>query len=250
HGHYRLRVLSFIAFADLHRSVRRARSSWPWGGLRLSSGRGSCRRIPGPVLLSPAAGSLHFRQDDAEHLLATERQHDARGAGQGRGRGSLRRRSQPGRTGTPAGAHHAHLHPAAAGPDQVKPTFRTKWPSLRLSAPPPAQCTRNASKMMARITTTTQKKNTMMPGMAYPATVLALATACQLPAAGRLIRRVFAGDDDARCWSIRGRHYVWTAERARLRSGKLPVAPSPWHCCGACGSRFCPRRRPPLGAAA
>ena len=32
----------------------------------------------------------------------------------------------------------------------------------------------NASKMMARIMTTTQKKNTMMPGMAYPATVLAL----------------------------------------------------------------------------
>jgi hypothetical protein len=26
----------------------------------------------------------------------------------------------------------------------------------------------NASRMMARITTTTQKKNTMMPGMAYP----------------------------------------------------------------------------------
>src|SRR5215469_16307039 len=51
----------------------------------------------------------------------------------------------------------------------------------------------NASKMMARITTTTQKKNTMMPGMAYPATVLALATAHQLPTAARLIRRVFNG---------------------------------------------------------
>jgi hypothetical protein len=31
--------------------------------------------------------------------------------------------------------------------------------------------------MMARIMTTTQKKNTMMPAMAYPATVLVLATA-------------------------------------------------------------------------
>jgi hypothetical protein len=39
----------------------------------------------------------------------------------------------------------------------------------------------NASRMMARITTTTQKKNTTMPGMAYPATVLALATAASYP---------------------------------------------------------------------
>jgi hypothetical protein len=39
----------------------------------------------------------------------------------------------------------------------------------------------NASKMMARIMTTIQKKNTMMPGMAYPATVLALATATSYP---------------------------------------------------------------------
>jgi hypothetical protein len=35
--------------------------------------------------------------------------------------------------------------------------------------------------MMARITTTTQKKNTMMPGMAYPATVFALATTASYP---------------------------------------------------------------------
>jgi hypothetical protein len=35
--------------------------------------------------------------------------------------------------------------------------------------------------MMARITTTTQKKNTMMPGMACPATVLALAMAASYP---------------------------------------------------------------------
>ncbi len=49
------------------------------------------------------------------------------------------------------------------------------------STPPPAQCTMDASKMMARITTTTQKKNTTMPGMAYPATVLALATAPSYP---------------------------------------------------------------------
>src|SRR5215469_5082551 len=66
-------------------------------------------------------------------------------------------------------------------PDQVKPTFMAKCPSLRLSTPPPAQCTMNASRMMARITTTTQKKNTMMPGTAYPATVLALATAPSYP---------------------------------------------------------------------
>src|SRR5215472_8888425 len=69
----------------------------------------------------------------------------------------------------------------SGGPDQVKPTSRLKCPSLRLSTPPPAQCTMNASRMMARITTTTQKKNTMMPGIAYPATVLALATAASYP---------------------------------------------------------------------
>jgi hypothetical protein len=35
---------------------------------------------------------------------------------------------------------------------------------------------------MTRITTTNQKKNTTIPGMAYPATVLALATAPSYPA--------------------------------------------------------------------
>jgi hypothetical protein len=50
-----------------------------------------------------------------------------------------------------------------------------------LSNPPPAQCTMNASKMMARITATTQKKNTTMPGIAYPATDLALATGASYP---------------------------------------------------------------------
>jgi hypothetical protein len=38
----------------------------------------------------------------------------------------------------------------------------------------------------------------MMPGMAYPATVLALATATQLPTDARLIPRVLTGDDGAR----------------------------------------------------
>jgi hypothetical protein len=41
----------------------------------------------------------------------------------------------------------------------------------------------NASRMMAKMTMTTQKKNTTMPGMAYPATVLALATAVSYPLA-------------------------------------------------------------------
>lgn len=35
---------------------------------------------------------------------------------------------------------------------------------------------------MARMTTTNQKKNTTIPGIAYPATVLALATASSYPA--------------------------------------------------------------------
>jgi hypothetical protein len=39
----------------------------------------------------------------------------------------------------------------------------------------------NASKMMAKKTTTNQKKNTTMPGMAYPATVLALAMTASYP---------------------------------------------------------------------
>src|ERR1700709_1428867 len=74
-------------------------------------------------------------------------------------------------------------------PDQVKPTFRTKCPSLRLSTPPPARCTMYASKMMARITTTSQKKNTMTPGMAYPDIVLALAMATRYPPPPDLMRR-------------------------------------------------------------
>jgi hypothetical protein len=41
---------------------------------------------------------------------------------------------------------------------------RTKCPSLRLSTPPPAQFTMNASKMMARITTTTQKPDEASSG--------------------------------------------------------------------------------------
>jgi hypothetical protein len=69
----------------------------------------------------------------------------------------------------------------AAVADQVKPTSSMKCPSLRLSAPPPAQCTIIASRMMATMTTTNQKKNTMMLGMAYPATVLDLATAVSYP---------------------------------------------------------------------
>jgi hypothetical protein len=43
--------------------------------------------------------------------------------------------------------------------------------------------------MMARITTTTQKKKTMMPGIAYPETDLALATAASYPTT----RYLFAG---------------------------------------------------------
>src|SRR5215831_13418001 len=74
----------------------------------------------------------------------------------------------------PLSRRHQRDDRDSGGPDQVKPTFRAKCPSLRLSTPPPAQCTMNASKMMARIATITQKKNTTMPGMAYPATVLAL----------------------------------------------------------------------------
>ena len=106
--------------------------------------------------------------------------HNAHGAGRGRARPAGRHRSQPGRAGEPAGAQPVLRH-ATAGPDQVKPTSRSKCPSLRWSTPPPAQCTMNASRMMARITTTTQKKNTTMPGTAYPATVLALATATSYP---------------------------------------------------------------------
>lgn len=64
---------------------------------------------------------------------------------------------------------------------QVKPMFRRKCPSLRLRIPPPALCTTQASKMMAKITTTSQKKNNTIPGIAYPATLLVLATSASYP---------------------------------------------------------------------
>src|SRR5215831_17037826 len=82
----------------------------------------------------------------------------------------------------------------AGGWDQVKPTFSMKCPSLRLRTPPPARCTMNASRMMARMTTTTQKKNTTIPGMAYPDMVLALATVTRYPSAQALF-------GDGRCWA-------------------------------------------------
>ena len=81
----------------------------------------------------------------------------------------------------PARGWRRPLRTIAAGTHQVKPTSRTKCPSLRSSVPPPAQCTMYASRMMARITTTNQKKNTTMPGIAYPATLLALATGANYP---------------------------------------------------------------------
>jgi hypothetical protein len=85
--------------------------------------------------------------------------------------------------------------------DQVKPTFRTKCPALRWSTAPPAQCTMDASKMMARITTTTQKKNTTMPGMAYPATVLALATATSYPPPLSLFGRCLGKASHSQSWT-------------------------------------------------
>src|SRR5271154_2294475 len=56
-----------------------------------------------------------------------------------------------------------------------------KCPSLRSSCPPPAQWTMNASRMMAKMTTTNQMKNMMMPGTAYPPTLLGLDAAVSYP---------------------------------------------------------------------
>jgi hypothetical protein len=42
--------------------------------------------------------------------------------------------------------------------------------------------------MMARMMTTNQMKNTMMPGMAYPATLLVLATSASYPRRPGLFR--------------------------------------------------------------
>jgi hypothetical protein len=46
---------------------------------------------------------------------------------------------------------------------------------------------------MATMTTTTQKKNTTMPGMAYPATALVLATAVSYPPAQALFDAEVSG---------------------------------------------------------
>src|ERR1700758_5589934 len=60
----------------------------------------------------------------------------------------------------------------------------------------------NASRMMARMTTTNQKKNTAIPGMAYPATVLALATASSYPAPpGVSAAGVGSTTPDPRAWT-------------------------------------------------
>jgi len=59
-----------------------------------------------------------------------------------------------------------------------------------------------ASKMMAMITTTTQMKNTMTPGMAYPATVLALATAASYPQPPDLFRFARRDQGAVRCAAV------------------------------------------------
>lgn len=46
---------------------------------------------------------------------------------------------------------------------------------------------------MTRIATTIQKKNTMTPGMAYPATVRALAMVNRYPVAAELMREARSG---------------------------------------------------------
>lgn len=98
------------------------------------------------------------------------------------------RRARRGVRPSQRGCGRVDSTPPRAPGDYVKPTFRMKCPSLRLRTPPPAQWTMNASRMIARTATTIQKKNTTIPGTAYPATVLALATGRQLPAKIGVIR--------------------------------------------------------------
>ena len=56
--------------------------------------------------------------------------------------------------------------------------------------PPPAQCTIQASRMMARTIRTSHTKNHTIPGMAYPLTVLVLATPASYPPMPELIDRL------------------------------------------------------------
>jgi hypothetical protein len=55
--------------------------------------------------------------------------------------------------------------------------------------PPPAQCTIQASRMMARTIRTSHTKNHTIPGMAYPLMVLVLATTASYPPMPDLIGR-------------------------------------------------------------
>jgi hypothetical protein len=87
---------------------------------------------------------------------------------------------------------------------------------------------------MASITTTSQKKKTMMPGMAYPATVLALATAISYPLPrdlfGEIYPTLFRGIPRGRMLSGRAGYRarapigsqagstIGSASRARCRS--------------------------------
>jgi hypothetical protein len=122
-----------------------------------------CSRCRGSLFAGSASPFMSARQRCARAVNASRAQH------------------LPGKQVPGAKAARAPGLQCTSTACQVKPTVRMKCPSLRCSTPPPAQCTMNASKMMARMATTTQKKNTMMPGMAYPATVLALATTASYP---------------------------------------------------------------------
>src|SRR5882762_1611371 len=93
-----------------------------------------------------------------------------------------------------------------------------KCPRRRSSAAPPAQCTMNARRMMARMTTTSQKKNTTIPGIAYPATALVLvATAPSYPPRSDLFRDGLSVLDALR----RDDERVGTSEIERLASERL-----------------------------
>src|SRR5215467_10957036 len=56
--------------------------------------------------------------------------------------------------------------------------------------PPPAQCTIQASKMIARMIRASHAKNSTIPGMAYPLMVLVLATTASYPPVPDLIDRL------------------------------------------------------------
>ena len=173
-----------------------------------------CSRPADYRIYQPVVGSerRHFRQDNATHLVAIERQHNAEQAGR--------------------------------GPDQRAVSCDGRWarsgePDVQAEVPEPQVKYSAAGLVHDERQQDDGQDDHDHPeeehddaGDGIPGYSSRSSHGHQLPTAVRLIRRVFTGDDDAISWPFRGRHHVRAAgRRGRSGSGAGPRRLSGCGCC-------------------